>query len=144
MLNLCEFALAVLCVLESSMSNRERALSSLEHKSSEQTSPAAILWPSAGGIWESCSVHVVLNDRYVANIVSEFTSWWHAAGTLCQALITCFLFFCARFTEALSQNMGVVSTWVSSSVTMMCLYHSVYFYCLHMWPDRESFDLKGP
>lgn len=33
------------------------------YKPGEQTNPAAILWPSAGGIWESCSVHIVLSAR---------------------------------------------------------------------------------
>lgn len=78
-MNHSEFALAAFCILECSESNREQPLSTLEHRSSEQTNPAAILWPSTGGRWESCSVHSVLKaccGKYCFWVYPTLTCCW--------------------------------------------------------------------
>lgn len=78
-MNHSEFALAAFCILERSESNREQPLSTLEHRSSEQTNPTAILWPSTGGRWESCSVHSVLKaccGKYCFWVYPTLTCCW--------------------------------------------------------------------
>lgn len=138
-MNPSEFALAALCVLESSESNRERALSTLKHRSSEQTNPAAILWPSAGGIWESCSVHSMLNA-----CCGKYCFWVYPTPTCCWDSLQSVDHLKKRDARSLFSSLRAVNLAIqhvlykaSSPMAAMCLQIDFFILlCTEKWmPD---------
>lgn len=148
-----EFVLAVLCVLENSVSNRERGLFHTQAQVFWANKPSChIVTLCRRNMGKLLCTHRVECSLW-ANIVSEFTPRWHTPGTVYQVLITwrkemitvCFSPHCARFTEFFDIWVGYHSgEFLCSSGGFATLYKWIHLSCLDVWTDKARWgDLKS-